>query len=99
MCVFSQNNQKDEKLLGFSHCKVFVSNTVFCYCKFYSDVWCKSQFFFSGHLEVVKLLASHHANVKCKDKQGYTPLHAAAVSGQLDIIKYLLRVVSEVNIS
>lgn len=53
---------------------------------------------FSGHLEVVKLLASHSANVKCKDKQGYTPLHAAAVSGQLDVIRYLLRVVSEVNI-
>lgn len=47
---------------------------------------------------MVKLLTSQGANVKSKDKQGYTPLHAAAVSGQLDVIKYLLRVVSEVNI-
>lgn len=46
---------------------------------------------------MVKLLTSQGANVKFKDKQGYTPLHAAAVSGQLDVVKYLLKVVSEVN--
>lgn len=47
----------------------------------------------------MKLLVSYSADVKCKDKQGYTPLHAAAVSGQLDVIKYLLRVVLEVKMS
>lgn len=40
---------------------------------------------------------AHSADVKCKDKQGYTPLHAAAVSGQLDVIKYLLKEVLEVK--
>lgn len=44
----------------------------------------------------MKLLVSHSADVMCKDKQGYTPLHAAALSGQLDVIKYLLRLVVEV---
>lgn len=50
-------------------------------------------------MEVVKLLMSQGADVKCKDKQGYSPLHAAAVSGQLDVIKFLLTVVSEVKMS
>lgn len=45
----------------------------------------------------MKLLVSHSADVMCKDKRGYTPLHAAAASGQLDVVKYLLRLVVEVK--
>lgn len=44
----------------------------------------------------MKLLVSHSADVKCKDKCGYTPLHAAAASGQFNVVKYLLRLVVEV---
>lgn len=44
----------------------------------------------SGHIEVVKLLASHGAEVACKDKKFYTPLHAAASSGMISVVKYLL---------
>uniref|UniRef100_A0A8C4HIQ3 Ankyrin repeat domain 52a n=1 Tax=Dicentrarchus labrax TaxID=13489 RepID=A0A8C4HIQ3_DICLA len=44
-----------------------------------------------GHSEVVKLLVSRSADKSCKDKQGYTPLHAAAASGHIEIVKYLLR--------
>lgn len=44
----------------------------------------------SGHIEVVKLLASHGAEVSCKDKKSYTPLHAAASSGMISVVKYLL---------
>lgn len=43
-----------------------------------------------GHIEVVKLLASHGAEVACKDKKFYTPLHAAASSGMISVVKYLL---------
>uniref|UniRef100_A0A3B5A792 Ankyrin repeat domain 28 n=1 Tax=Stegastes partitus TaxID=144197 RepID=A0A3B5A792_9TELE len=39
---------------------------------------------------VVKLLASHGAEVACKDKKSYTPLHAAASSGMISVVKYLL---------
>lgn len=53
--------------------------------------------FLSGHVDVVKLLVSHSADVTCKDIQGYTPLHAAAASGQSDVVKYLLRLVVEVK--
>lgn len=74
-----------------------LTNGVFCSYKFYSDTPCKFESHFSGHLEVVKLLVSYSTDVTCKDKQGYTPLHAAAVSGQLDVIKYLLRVGLEVK--
>lgn len=56
------------------------------------DLFCSS-----GHVEVMKLLVSHSADVMCKDRQGYTPLHAAAISGHLDMIKYLLRLVVEVR--
>lgn len=44
----------------------------------------------SGHIEVVKLLSSHGAEVACKDKKSYTPLHAAASSGMISVVKYLL---------
>lgn len=44
----------------------------------------------AGHIEVVKLLASHGAEVACKDKKFYTPLHAAASSGMISVVKYLL---------
>lgn len=51
----------------------------------------------TGHVDVVKLLVSRSADKSCKDKQGYTPLHAAAASGHIEIVKYLLRMGSEVR--
>uniref|UniRef100_A0A8C4NRL0 Ankyrin repeat domain 52a n=1 Tax=Dicentrarchus labrax TaxID=13489 RepID=A0A8C4NRL0_DICLA len=50
-----------------------------------------------GHSEVVKLLVSRSADKSCKDKQGYTPLHAAAASGHIEIVKYLLRMGAEID--
>lgn len=50
-----------------------------------------------GHVEVVKLLVSRGADKSSKDKQGYTPLHAAAASGYIEIVKYLLRMGAEVR--
>lgn len=44
------------------------------------------------------MLVSRSADKSCKDKQGYTPLHAAAASGHLEIVKYLLRMGAEVNV-
>lgn len=52
---------------------------------------------FLGHLEVVKLLVSQGSDKSCKDKRGYTPLHAAAASGHVDVVKYLLRNGAEVR--
>lgn len=51
----------------------------------------------TGHADVVKLLVSRSADKSCKDKQGYTPLHAAAASGHIEIVKYLLRMGAEVR--
>lgn len=51
----------------------------------------------SGHLQIVKLLVSRSADAMCRDKRGYTPLHAAAASGQIEVVKYLLRLGSEVR--
>lgn len=51
----------------------------------------------TGHADVVKLLVSRSADKSCKDKQGYTPLHAAAASGHIEIVKYLLRMGAEVS--
>lgn len=51
---------------------------------------------FEGHLEVVALLINHGAEVTCKDKKGYTPLHAAASNGQINIVKQLLNLGVEV---
>lgn len=38
----------------------------------------------------MKLLVAHGAEVTCKDKKSYTPLHAAASSGMISVVKYLL---------
>lgn len=62
-----------------------------------TDVLSNCESLFSGHVEVMKLLLSHSADVMSKDKRGYTPLHAAAASGQLDVVKYLMRLVVEVK--
>ncbi len=51
----------------------------------------------SGHLEVVKLLVGCSADVSCRDKQGFTPLHAAALGGHTDVVKYLLKHGAEVR--
>jgi len=41
-------------------------------------------------LEAVKLLLEREANVHCKDKEGYTALHKAAWSGNIEMITALL---------
>lgn len=53
----------------------------------------------SGHMEVVKLLVSHGAEVTCKDKKAYTPLHAAASSGMISVVKYLLDLGVDVSVN
>lgn len=39
---------------------------------------------------MVKLLVASGAEVDCKDKKAYTPLHAAASSGMSSTVHYLL---------
>lgn len=46
---------------------------------------------------MVKLLLSCSADVECKDKHGYSPLHVAALSGNIDVVKHLLRLGAEVK--
>lgn len=50
-------------------------------------------------MEVVKLLVSHGAEVTCKDKKAYTPLHAAASSGMISVVKYLLDLGVDVSVN
>lgn len=46
----------------------------------------------------MKLLVAHGAEVTCKDKKSYTPLHAAASSGMISVVKYLLDLGVDVGI-
>lgn len=86
---------------------VCVLSSFFLFCSFVQSL---SLYFFSppslpprrplsllGHMEVVRLLVSHGAEVVCKDKKGYTPLHAAASSGMISVVKYLLDLGVEVS--
>ena len=43
-----------------------------------------------GQADVVRLLVVRGAEVDCKDKQGFTPLHAAASSGMAAVLHHLL---------
>lgn len=47
---------------------------------------------------MVKLLVSHGAEVMCKDKKAYTPIHAAASSGMISVVKYLLDLGVDVSV-
>lgn len=53
---------------------------------------------FPGHLEVLKLLVARGADLGCKDRKGYGLLHTAAASGQIEVVKYLLRMGAEVRV-
>lgn len=41
--------------------------------------------------EIVKLLLSHGANVNAKDNELWTPLHAAATCGHINLVKILVQ--------
>lgn len=45
---------------------------------------------------MVCLLVEQGAEVSCKDKRGYTPLHAAASKGRIAVVKHLLSLSVEV---
>lgn len=41
--------------------------------------------------DIVKLLLSHGANVNAKDNELWTPLHAAATCGHINLVKILVQ--------
>ncbi|KAF3843613.1 hypothetical protein F7725_002462 [Dissostichus mawsoni] len=49
------------------------------------------------HLDVACLLVSQGAEISCKDKRGYTPLHTSASSGQIAVVKHLLNLSVEID--
>ena len=44
-----------------------------------------------NHLNVVKVLVEHGANVGIKEENGWSPLHVASAKGYYSIMKYLLQ--------
>jgi ankyrin repeat protein len=50
-----------------------------------------------GHLDVVKWLLDHNADVHVHDDKGDTPLHLAAIEGHLEVARILLEHNAEVN--
>lgn len=51
----------------------------------------------NGHLEMVKFLVDHGANINKSDNNGITPLHGAVNNDCLEVVKYLLSQKAEVN--
>lgn len=45
-----------------------------------------------GNLECAKTLVSNGANVNCTDCEKWTPLHAAAMTGHVELVQFLLQV-------
>ena len=44
---------------------------------------------FAGNVEIVKILASYGANWKIRDRDGYTLMHASAMSGNGGVMRYI----------
>lgn len=51
-------------------------------------LWCAAA---AGHLQIVKLLIKHGANVNSTTKTNSTPLRAACFDGHYNIVKYLVK--------
>ena len=45
----------------------------------------------NGNVDVVRLLLGKGADVQAKQKNGWTPLHYAAPTGYIDMVRLLLR--------
>ena len=50
-----------------------------------------------GHLEVVRTLLGHSADLNAVDRDNVTPLHKASQSGHFDIVRLLIQTGAEVN--
>ena len=51
-----------------------------------------------GNLDIAKTITNHITDRNPKDIHGYTPLHSAASNGHLEIVTFLKKFVSNVNI-
>lgn len=51
-------------------------------------LWCAAA---AGHMDIVKLLISHGAEVNTITRTNSTPLRAACFDGHLEIVKYLVQ--------
>lgn len=51
-----------------------------------------------GNLDCAKTLIKNKANVNCTDCEQWTPLHAAAVTGQANFVRYLLLSGADANL-
>ncbi|KAJ7336844.1 hypothetical protein DFH08DRAFT_749106, partial [Mycena albidolilacea] len=51
-----------------------------------------------GHLEMVKLLVQHGADVNAVDESSGSPLEAAAYGGHIDVVQFLIEVGAHINI-
>ncbi len=51
-----------------------------------------------GNLDCAKALIRNKANVNCTDCEQWTPLHAAAVTGQAEFVRYLLLSGADANL-
>lgn len=58
-----------------------------------------TNFGFLGHLNVIKLLVKHGADVNYRTDTDSTPLRAACFDGRLDIVQYLVNHKANVNLA
>ncbi|KAG6823702.1 hypothetical protein H0H87_000480 [Tephrocybe sp. NHM501043] len=50
-----------------------------------------------GHLEIIKFLVEHGANVNAKGRWDETPIHKSAEQGHHEIVKFLVEHGADVN--
>jgi ankyrin repeat protein len=45
---------------------------------------------YQGHVEIVRLLCDHGADVEARTNSGWRPLHLAAMHGHISVVKELI---------
>ncbi|XP_006814632.1 uncharacterized protein LOC102808257, partial [Saccoglossus kowalevskii] len=80
-----------KKLIGKSNCDVNYKNET----RF--DATPLHQAAKKGHVELVKLLMKHKADIEVKTKNGWTPLHYAAEEGFGEIVELFIKTIKDIN--
>ncbi|KAF0483209.1 serine/threonine-protein phosphatase 6 regulatory ankyrin repeat subunit B-like [Gigaspora margarita] len=77
-----ENDEKLVKVLASKHANLIDVKDEYEETALYEAMW-------NGHTKIVKILLNQDANINCKNKNGWKPLHIAVISCQFEVFKLI----------